>query len=166
MSEIDRIKLSKERPLTDEEKQQLASRFGSGKRGRKHGCKLPATIIREMMENEFASVNEKNMKAIAEELGRMALEGEGKEKLFAMKLLFDVNARIIDRSIEENKGDSGELIVNVNRGSVSIQRGNDVIKIESNGLDETINSVEILSKTKDWEAPEELSESLGYEEED
>ena len=152
MSEVDRVKFTKERALTDEERQELADRFIGSQGGRKKGMKMPATIIREMMENEFASVNEKNMKAIATELGRMALEGEAKEKLFAMKLLLDVNNKIIDRSIEENKVNTGDLIVNVNRGTVSIQRGKDVIKIESHGLDKTADSVEILHKTKDYDS--------------
>lgn len=159
--------------LTEGEKLELASRFGDPKihkRGRKEGYKTPGYVIRELMEGEFQHLTEKNVQAVVNELQKMALYGEGKEKMFAIKTILDVNNRIIDREIEENKDGNGETInVVVNRAGVSISKGAHKLTV---ALEEPTEEKQLLDLNKELienvksldPPPDELIEAMGYDE--
>lgn len=147
-------------------KADIAARFG-GKihfGGRK---KAPATIIREMMEGKFASVTEQNMEAIANKLVEMIHGEDANDRRFAMKTLIDAQNKIIDRAIEEGKDDKGgQLIVNVNRGSVTVSKGKDGVQIDLSTSEDALRPVEkevraVVSSLP--EPPEDLVEAFGYE---
>jgi hypothetical protein len=147
-------------------KQAIAARFGgnirNGGRPKSH-----ATVIREMMEGEFASVTEKNMKGIANKLLEMIHSEDGNDRRFALKTLIDANNKIIDRAIEENKDNNGEqLIVNVNRGGVTITKGKDTVKVNVPENEDTLRSrnKEVFEYVKNLEdPPQDLIDSMGYE---
>ena len=142
-------------------KQAIAARFG----GNIHNGgrpKQPATIIREMMEGEFASITQKNMKAIGEKLLEMTQGEDGNDRRFAIKTLIDANNKIIDRSIEENKDDKGgQLVVNVNRGSVTVSKGKDSVKIDLSTSEDALRSVNIFEQVKELEPVPDEFENLG-----
>jgi hypothetical protein len=142
-------------------KQAIAARFGgnihNGGRPKSH-----ATVIREMMEGEFASVTEKNMKGIANKLLEMIHSEDGNDRRFALKTLIDANNKIIDRAIEENKDNNGEqLIVNVNRGGVTITKGKDTVKVNVPENDDTLRHVKVFEQIKELEPVPDEFENLG-----
>ena len=142
-------------------KQKIADRFG----GNIHNGgrpKQPATIIREMMEGEFASVTQKNMPHIAAKLLDMVRGEDGNDRRFAIKTLIDANNKIIDRSIEENKDDKGgQLVVNVNRGSVTVSKGKESVKIDLSTSEDALRQVRVFDQVKELEPVPDEFKNLG-----
>lgn len=154
--------LTPEEMLAEKErKAAIAARFGGNihSGGRK---KAPATIIREMMEGEFASVTEKNMKQIANKLVEMVNGEDPNDRRFALKTLIDANNKIIDRAIEEDKDEKGgQLVVNVNRGTVTVSKGKDSVKIDLSTSEDALRSVNVFEQVKELEPVPEEFENLG-----
>ena len=142
-------------------KKAIADRFGGNihSGGRK---KAPATIIREMMEGEFASVTEKNMSQIASKLLEMVHGEDGNDRRFALKTLINANNKIIDRAIEENKDDKGDqLVVNVNRGTVTVSKGKDKVQIDMSTSEDALRTVNVFEQIKKLEPVPDEFENLG-----
>lgn len=167
--QVDRESLTDEEAIKEaERKAELLSRFKgnihSGGRPKSH-----ATVIREMMEGEFASVTEKNIKGIAQKLIEMVESEDKFERQFAIKTLMENNHKIIDREIAEKKsgGNEQQLIVNVNRGSVEISRGKDKVKIDTT-LDDDRRNIETIKEVKEIiendPVPQDLIDAFGEEE--
>lgn len=156
-NEVPKILTPEEMEAEKKRKAEIAARFGGNihNGGRK---KAPATIIREMMEGEFASVTQKNMPQIAQKLLDMVHGEDANDRRFALKTLIDANNKIIDRSIEENKDDKGgQLVVNVNRGSVTVSKGSDRVKIDLSTSEDALKDVSrrIFEKVNSLPSPPE-----------
>ena len=166
MSEVPNILTPEEMLAEKERKAAIAARFGGNiyNGGRK---KSPATVIREMMEGEFASVTEKNMSQIASKLLEMVHGEDGNDRRFAIKTLIDANNKIVDRAIEENKEEKGgQLVVNVNRGSVTVSKGKESVKIDLSTSEDALRSINVFEQVKELEPVPEEFENLGSVAED
>lgn len=160
-NEVPKILTPEEMEAEKKRKAEIAARFG----GNIHNGgrpKQPATIIREMMEGEFASVTQKNMPQIAQKLLDMVHGEDANDRRFALKTLIDANNKIIDRSIDENKDDKGgQLVVSVNRGSVTVYKGSDRVKIDLSTSEDALKDVRVFDQIKELEPVPEEFKNLG-----
>lgn len=161
--------------LTEAEKKALYNRLGDPKkikRGRKVGYRAPGTVIREMMEGEFANVTERNIGQIVDKLKNMATWEDNDDSLgvnekrlryddrkFAIKTLMDASNKIIDRQMEEDgqKG-AGEIQVTVNRSNVKITSRNPASVL----VNDDLACVTVMKQVKELPpAPDDIRDALG-----